>query len=110
MADGEVKFTIRLHPEDAQALETERHRLNADNKSDAMRLLIRGLRTEIHPLGTLTADLRLPSFLVEWTSIAEDHMAGCKQGAPDCSLCATWIPLKARYNLTFRRRGSRHKQ
>lgn len=105
MTNGELRFQVRLDEEEAQLLMDEVDRQRAENKARAVRALIRGLRTEHHPLGILTADLRLQSFLVEWTAQAEDHVASCKDG--DCPLCSLWIPIRDRFHLTLKRRNRR---
>ncbi len=96
---GSKQFKVRLDKDDERALELEMERNGYGNKASAMRGLVRGLRMEHHHLGLLTADLRLPSVLVELVDRMEYHRRKCGESCPHAM--QEYAFVVDRYRVTF---------
>ncbi len=100
---GSKRYEVRLDKEDEEALEIEMERNGYETKAGAMRALVRGMRKEHHHLGTLTADLRLASVLVELADRLEYHRAKCGEGCPHAM--QEYAFIADRYRLHFVRKA-----
>ncbi len=76
------RLVVPLDEDDSHALNQEMERNGYATKAGLVRNLIRGMHTEIHPLGTVHSDLRIPSVFVELVDRLEYHRKKCGEGCP----------------------------
>lgn len=93
------QLVVRLEEDDDRALGQEMERNGVATKAGMVRGLIRGMHTEIHSLGTVRSDLRLPSVLVELIDRMEHHYRKCGESCPHAMREYRFI--MDRYRVTY---------